>query len=119
VAAWADERGSELVFDDPRLAIAGDSVGGNLATAVTLLAKERSGSAFRFQALFHPGYRRCHGHGFLRPGPRASPLQAPLIVEAPPPESLAKGLVVVVRYQTENPRILPLFGPAALDVSPR
>ena len=48
------------------------------------------------------------------------PSQAParLIVDAPLPESLAKGLVVV-RYRTENLRILPVFGPAALDVSPR
>jgi hypothetical protein len=48
-----------------------------------------------------------------------APLQAPLIVEAPLPESLAKGLVVVVRYQTENLRTLPIFGPAALDVAPQ
>ena len=48
MAAWADEHGSELVLDDPRLAIAGDIVAGNMATAVTLLAKERSGPAFRF-----------------------------------------------------------------------
>ena len=50
--------------------------------------------------------------------PLASQAPARLIVDAPLPESLAKGLVVV-RYRTENLRILPVFGPAALDVSPR
>lgn len=43
---------------------------------------------------------------------------AKLIVEPPVPELLAKGLVVI-QYRTENVRILPVFGPAALAVSPR
>jgi len=43
---------------------------------------------------------------------------ARLIVDSPLPEPLAKGLVVV-RYRTENLRIIPVFGPAALSVSPR
>ncbi|MEO8173918.1 MAG: DUF6130 family protein [Sediminibacterium sp.] len=41
-----------------------------------------------------------------------------LIVDAPLPEQLAKGLVVL-QYRTENLRIVPVFGPGALDVSPR
>lgn len=41
-----------------------------------------------------------------------------LIVDSPLPGPLANGLVVI-RYRTENLRILPVFGPAALDVSPR
>ncbi|HEX8339638.1 MAG TPA: DUF6130 family protein [Tepidisphaeraceae bacterium] len=43
---------------------------------------------------------------------------AKLFVDAPVAEQLALGRVVV-RYRTENLRILPVFGPAALDVSPR
>jgi hypothetical protein len=50
--------------------------------------------------------------------PLAAQAPARLIVDAPLPEPLAKGLVVI-RYRTENLRILPVFGPAALDVSPR
>ncbi|MGW7535338.1 DUF6130 family protein [Amycolatopsis sp. NPDC054798] len=41
-----------------------------------------------------------------------------LVVDAPLPEQLAKGLVVL-RYRAENLRIVPVYGPAALDVSPR
>jgi hypothetical protein len=41
-----------------------------------------------------------------------------LLVDSPLPEQLAKGLVVV-RYRTENLRIMSVFGPGALDVSPR
>jgi len=41
-----------------------------------------------------------------------------LHVDEPLPEALARGLVVI-RYRTEHVRIMPVFGPAALDVSPR
>jgi len=50
--------------------------------------------------------------------PLASQAPARLFVDLPLPEQLAMGLVVV-RYRTENLRILPVFGPAALNVSPR
>lgn len=41
-----------------------------------------------------------------------------LIVGAPIPERLAAG-AVLIPYRTENFRILPVFGPGAVDVSPR
>lgn len=37
-----------------RHTVAGDSVGGNIAAAVTLLAKERGGPPIVFQLLFYP-----------------------------------------------------------------
>ncbi|MFJ4102993.1 DUF6130 family protein [Amycolatopsis japonica] len=48
------------------------------------------------------------------------PSQPPpsLVVDAPLPDQLAMGLVVL-RYRAENLRIVPVYGPAALDVSPR
>jgi hypothetical protein len=50
--------------------------------------------------------------------PLASQPAPRLLVDAPLAEQLARGLVVI-RYRTENLRIVPVFGPAALDVSPR
>jgi hypothetical protein len=44
--------------------------------------------------------------------------QPKLVVDAPLPESLSRG-VALIRYRTENLQILPVFGPQALDVSPR
>jgi hypothetical protein len=46
--------------------------------------------------------------------------QAParIIIDPPVPEPLARG-VVFLRYRTENVEIVPVFGPAALAVSPR
>ena len=43
---------------------------------------------------------------------------AQLIVDAPLPDQLAIGRVII-RYRTENARILPVYGPEALVVSPR
>jgi len=51
---YAVEHARELRIDANRLAIAGDSVGGNMAAVLTLLAKERRGPRIRFQALFYP-----------------------------------------------------------------
>lgn len=51
---YVAEHGSELGLDGGRLAVMGDSVGGNLAAAVTLAAKERGGPAIRYQALLYP-----------------------------------------------------------------
>lgn len=50
--------------------------------------------------------------------PLASQAPARLIVDSPLPEQLATGYVVI-RYRAENLRIMPVFGPAALAVSPR
>ena len=51
---YAVEHAKELRVDPNRLAIVGDSVGGNMAAVITLLAKERSGPRIRYQALFYP-----------------------------------------------------------------
>ena len=48
------EHGKELKLDTRRLAVIGDSVGGNMATVVTLLAKERNGPKIAYQVLFYP-----------------------------------------------------------------
>ena len=51
---WVAENGQSINVNSSRLAVAGDSVGGNIATALTMLAKERGGPSIRFQLLFYP-----------------------------------------------------------------
>jgi acetyl esterase len=51
---WVAENGETIKVDPSRLAVVGDSVGGNMAAAVTLLAKERGGPKIIFQLLFYP-----------------------------------------------------------------
>ena len=53
-AKWVAENGQTINVNPTQLAVAGDSVGGNMATAVTLLAKERGGPSIKFQLLFYP-----------------------------------------------------------------
>jgi hypothetical protein len=50
--------------------------------------------------------------------PLASQAPARLIVDSPLPAQLARGYLVV-RYRAENVRIMPVYGPAALDILPR
>ncbi len=53
-AEWIVAHGKEHRLDASRLAIAGDSVGGNMSAAVTLMAKQRGGPKFAYQVLFYP-----------------------------------------------------------------
>ena len=54
VTRYLMEHGEQLAIDSTRLAIAGDGVGGNMAAAVTLLAKQRRGPKIDVQVLFYP-----------------------------------------------------------------
>ena len=51
---YVADHGDELGLDATRLAVAGDSVGGNMAAVVAQLAKERKGPSIRYQVLFYP-----------------------------------------------------------------
>ncbi|MDX3804446.1 alpha/beta hydrolase [Streptomyces sp. AK04-3B] len=54
VARWVVEQGASKDLDGARIAVAGDSVGGNMAAALTLMAKERGGVPLVQQVLFYP-----------------------------------------------------------------
>ncbi|MFB7779554.1 alpha/beta hydrolase [Streptomyces bauhiniae] len=54
VAKWVVDQGAEKDLDGSRMAVAGDSVGGNMTAALTLMAKERGGLPLVQQALFYP-----------------------------------------------------------------
>ncbi|MFD0258150.1 alpha/beta hydrolase [Kitasatospora indigofera] len=54
VAQWIVREGAGRSLDGARLAVAGDSVGGNMSAALTLMAKERGDVTLRHQVLFYP-----------------------------------------------------------------
>lgn len=62
-AKWVAEHGRELGLDATRLAVAGDSAGGNMAAVVCMLAKQRGGPPIAAQALIYP----ATGSGFDTP----------------------------------------------------
>jgi acetyl esterase len=108
---WVAEHAPELGGDPSRLAVAGDSAGGNLSAVVSLLARDRQGPAIAFQALIYPavdfgtdwpsltengeGYfltragmewfgAHYRGEGTDANDPRLSPLRAPSLAGLPP-----------------------------------
>jgi acetyl esterase/lipase len=54
VARWLAQGAHGKGLDTTRVAVAGDSVGGNMAIATTLLAKQRGDINFAAQVLFYP-----------------------------------------------------------------
>ena len=101
---WLAANGAEYGLDTARLAVAGDSAGGNLAAACALLARDRHGPALRYQGLIYPaldpecasesqhalakGYMLGRdtmqwfwGHYLKAPADRTNPLASPLLAQ--------------------------------------
>ena len=51
---WIAEQSRRLDLDPKRIAVGGDSAGGNLAAVTTMMARERGGPALAFQLLLYP-----------------------------------------------------------------
>lgn len=126
---WIAENGESLNLDPSRLVIVGDSVGGNMAAVVAMLAKERGGPRIDMQILFYPvtdanfetgSYREfATGHFLAREGmkwfwdnylpdkakraePHASPLRAsPEQLKGLPPALIMVGENDVLRDEVE------------------
>ncbi len=112
---WVAENAARLGADPARLAVGGDSAGGNFACAVTLLARDRGGPGIAFQLLIYPATdlagetesARLYSSGYLldsmpfyiasymgegdRKDPLASPLRAPDLAGLPPAFVLTAG----------------------------
>jgi acetyl esterase/lipase len=74
-AVWVSEHGADIGVKGDRLAVSGNSVGGNMAAAVTLMAHDRGGPNIVFQELLWPavdtnldsGSYRAFGEGRFLP----------------------------------------------------
>jgi acetyl esterase/lipase len=53
-AQWITRHGADQHLDPSRLAVAGDSVGGNMTAALTIMAKRRGDVTFVHQSLYYP-----------------------------------------------------------------
>jgi acetyl esterase/lipase len=51
---WVAEHGQEIQVDGKNMAIVGNSVGGNMSTVTTLMAKEKNGPKIKLQILMWP-----------------------------------------------------------------
>lgn len=54
VLNWVANNSKDINVDITKLTVAGDSVGGNMATVMTLMAKERKGPEIKQQLLYYP-----------------------------------------------------------------
>jgi acetyl esterase len=117
VTRFVAEHGSEWNVDGSRIAVSGDSAGGNMAAAVALLAAERGGPRIRLQVLFCPAlnadfatesYRKfADGPLVTRaafrtfwdayapdPNSRSSPAAAPLLASAEQLRQLPPAVII-------------------------
>jgi acetyl esterase len=62
VLRWVGEHAAELGGDPSRIAVAGDSAGGNLAAVTALLARDNGGPELRFQLLWYPATGALEEH---------------------------------------------------------
>ncbi len=51
---YVANNGRQLNLDSSRLAVSGDSAGGNMAAVMTIMAKQRNGPKIAYQVLFYP-----------------------------------------------------------------
>lgn len=116
---WIFECADDLKVDRKRIAVGGDSAGGNLAAAVCLLARDRSGPRIAFQLLIYPATdasldsqsQREFAEGFYltrteilwflrhyltRPEEAENPLVSPL--KAKSLENLPRACVITAEY---------------------
>ena len=66
------QRGARSASMPARLAVGGDSAGGNLAAVVSLDARDRGGPPLVLQLLVYPGHRHAHGLAIARAPRRAT-----------------------------------------------
>jgi len=118
-ARYVEENAEEFGVDPNRLAVGGDSAGGNLAAVVALMAKEKGAPTLRFQLLIYPTVSgneetpsvRENGEGYLlekrtmdwffaqytdSPGQKDDPRLAPL--RAGDLEGLPPAFVITAGY---------------------
>ncbi|HVZ01094.1 MAG TPA: alpha/beta hydrolase [Dongiaceae bacterium] len=65
---WVSRAGGTLGLDPGRIAVAGDSAGGNLAAAVALAARDRNGPKIALQALIYPALKATRRSPVLKDG---------------------------------------------------
>jgi acetyl esterase len=141
--AWAAEHAAVLGATPGRLAVGGDSAGGNLTAAITLLARDRGGPRIDLQLLVYPVLTRAadspsyeafaDGYWltadamtwfwdhYLPPGdrgdnPLASPLLAESLVDLPP------AIVATAEYdplRDEGEQYVERLRAAGVPVQPR
>jgi acetyl esterase len=111
VFAWLAAQAADAGIDPARMAVAGDSSGGNLAAAVALMARDRGGPAIALQVLVYPVID-CH----------FDPAEYPSGLETPPLTNRAMAWYceqyLPNRADADNPYAAPLRAPDLSGLPP-
>jgi acetyl esterase/lipase len=76
---WVAAHGNDIGVDGSRLAVVGNSVGGNMAAVVALMAKDKQGPAIRFQGLMWPVTDNAFNNGSYNAYPEGHFLTRPMM----------------------------------------
>ena len=106
--AWVSAHAAELGGDATRLAVAGDSAGGNLAAVIALRARDAGGPAIAFQLLVYPATDLTrslpshteNGEGYLLDTDAMTWFVGNYLADA---DAAAPGRVAVVRRRSRGP----------------
>jgi acetyl esterase len=110
---WVGEHAAELGGDPRRIAVGGDSAGGNLAAVVAILARDASGPALRFQLLVYPAVDSRSPSGFAS---RTENADAPFLTLATMEWFQAHYLPNAA--DCEDPKVSPLLAASHADLPP-
>lgn len=110
VTAWAVGQADALGIDPARVAVLGDSAGGNLAAVVCQVARERGGPSIAFQALLYPSTDATLASPSI-----AANADAPVLTRRDIRDFLARYLP---DGDPTDPRISPLLSGSLADLPP-
>lgn len=100
---WVAANDVAIGVDASNVAVAGDSVGGNVSAAVALLAKERFGPRISAQVLFFPATSASQPAASSAQDPALSPLNASISrLRGLPPALVITSTLDVLRDQAET-----------------
>lgn len=103
-------RSSELRIDPSKVAVVGDSAGGNLAAVVALMARDRSGPALAFQGLIYPVTDLTMASASVEEN-----ANAPILTKA---DMLAFRKHYLAGQDPQHPYASPLFAPDLAGLPP-
>ena len=109
--SWIEANASNLSIDPNRIAVVGDSAGGNLAAVTCLLAKEKGGPQIAFQVLIYPVTASWHDSASAQLFGSGYMLNKPTL-------NWFRGHYVPKDADTNDPRLSPLNAPAHKGLPP-
>jgi len=106
---WVAEHAMELGGDARRIAVGGDGAGGNLATVVALMARDRNGPRLIYQVLIYPDVDAImRGSRYLSNDP----------IVTPDARVASLGAYLPLLANQQDPYISPIYAKSLKDLAP-